>query len=103
MGLAECIASASTGIGILIHARTEPFTSMEFVTGMESQTDKKNLLDIFRYVVESSKQHFNPSYRLQGLYLVYLDYVIFNIHFDNVRSHRVILHLDYVYSLRQDS
>jgi hypothetical protein len=40
---------------------------VELVTGMENQTDKKELLDIFRYVVESSKQHFNPSYRLQGL------------------------------------
>ncbi|MCH81797.1 hypothetical protein A2U01_0002589 [Trifolium medium] len=68
MGLAECIASASTGIGILIHARTESSTGtfpVELVNGMENQTDKKELLDIFRYVVESSKQHFNPSYRLQ--------------------------------------
>ncbi|CAI8609508.1 unnamed protein product [Vicia faba] len=68
MGLAECIASASAGIGIVIHARTESFTGnlpVEFVTGMESQTGKKELLDIFRYVIESSKQHFNPSYRLQ--------------------------------------
>jgi hypothetical protein len=70
MGLAECIASASTGIGMLIHARTESSTGtfpVELVTGMENQTDKKELLDIFRYVVESSKHHFNPSYRLQGL------------------------------------
>ncbi|CAL5197917.1 unnamed protein product [Lathyrus oleraceus] len=68
MGLAECIASASAGIGILIHARTESFTEnlpVEFFPGMESQTGKKELLDIFRYVIESSKQHFNPSYRLQ--------------------------------------
>ncbi|KEH31617.1 putative tRNA (guanosine(18)-2'-O)-methyltransferase [Medicago truncatula] len=68
MGLAECIASASTGIGILIHASTESFTDtspVELVIGMENQTVKKELLDIFRYVVESSKQHFNPSYRLQ--------------------------------------
>ncbi|CAJ2663943.1 unnamed protein product [Trifolium pratense] len=65
MGLAECIASASTGIGILIHARTESSFPVQLVNGMENQTDKKELLDIFRYVVESSKQHFNPSYRLQ--------------------------------------
>lgn len=70
MGLAECIASASSGIGILINARAESFTNtfpVEFVDVMESQTDTKELLDIFRYVVESSKKHFNPSYRLQGL------------------------------------
>ncbi|KAI5389440.1 hypothetical protein KIW84_074916 [Lathyrus oleraceus] len=39
MGLAECIASASAGIGILIHARTESFTGnlpLEFVPGMET-------------------------------------------------------------------
>jgi len=69
MGLAECIASAASGIGILNRVRTESFNGtfpVEFVSEMENQTDKKELLDIFRYVVESSKQHFNPSYRLQG-------------------------------------
>ncbi|KAL2573579.1 hypothetical protein AAZV13_17G136200 [Glycine max] len=68
MGLAECIASAASGIGILNRVRTESFNGtfpVEFVSEMENQTDKKELLDIFRYVVESSKQHFNPSYRLQ--------------------------------------
>ncbi|KAJ1415056.1 hypothetical protein SESBI_18418 [Sesbania bispinosa] len=68
MGLAECIASASTGIGILIHDRTESFKGtfpVDFVSGMENQTDKIELLDSFRYVVESSKQHFNPNYRRQ--------------------------------------
>ncbi|KAK7262184.1 hypothetical protein RJT34_29746 [Clitoria ternatea] len=68
MGLAECIASAASSIGILNHAITESFigtSPVEFVSGMEDHTDKKELLDIFRYVVESSKQHFNPSYRLR--------------------------------------
>lgn len=69
MGLAECIASAASGIGMLNHVRTESFKGtfpVEFVSEMEYQTDKKELLDIFRYVIESSKQHFNPSYRRQG-------------------------------------
>lgn len=69
MGLAECIASAASGIGILIHARTESYkgTSLvDYVSGFENEADKKELLDIFRYVVGRSKQHFNPSYRLQG-------------------------------------
>ncbi|KAK7346778.1 hypothetical protein VNO80_21301 [Phaseolus coccineus] len=68
MGLANCIASVASGIGIVHHVRTESFKgtfSVEFVSEMENQYDKKELLDIFRYVVESSKQHFNPSYRLQ--------------------------------------
>ncbi|XP_020231256.1 uncharacterized protein LOC109811829 isoform X1 [Cajanus cajan] len=68
MALVECIASAASGFGMLNHARTESFKvtfPVEFVSEMENQTDKKELLDIFRYVIESSKQHFNPSYRLQ--------------------------------------
>ncbi|CAJ1943226.1 unnamed protein product [Sphenostylis stenocarpa] len=68
MGLANCIASAASGIGIVNHFRTESFKGyfpVEYVSEMENQPDKKELLDIFRYVVESSKQHFNPSYRLQ--------------------------------------
>ncbi|KAK7330831.1 hypothetical protein VNO77_25035 [Canavalia gladiata] len=68
MGLAECIASAASGTGIPNYARTESFEGafpVEFISGVENETDKKELLDIFRYVVESSKQHFNPSYRLQ--------------------------------------
>jgi len=69
MGLADCIASVASGIGILNHVSTESFKgtfSVEFVSEIENQYGKKELLDIFRYVVESSKQHFNPSYRLQG-------------------------------------
>ncbi|XP_027919590.1 uncharacterized protein LOC114178088 isoform X2 [Vigna unguiculata] len=68
MGLADCIASVASGIGILNHVSTESFKgtfSVEFVSEIENQYGKKELLDIFRYVVESSKQHFNPSYRLQ--------------------------------------
>ncbi|KAK7386290.1 hypothetical protein VNO78_26419 [Psophocarpus tetragonolobus] len=68
LGLAECIASAASGIGMLNHVREEPCKGtfpVEFVSEMENQTDKKELLDIFRYVVQSSKQHFNPIYRLQ--------------------------------------
>lgn len=82
MGLAECIASAATGIGILIHTRIESSLGtfpVEFVTGMENQADKKELLDIFRYVVESSKQHFNPSYRLQGFLFSLLGLCVLNL------------------------
>ncbi|XP_019421761.1 PREDICTED: uncharacterized protein LOC109331611 [Lupinus angustifolius] len=68
MGLAECIMSAANGIGRLILARPKSFKGtfpVEFVSGVANPMDKKELLDVFRYVVESSKQHFNPSYRLQ--------------------------------------
>ncbi|KAK7251820.1 hypothetical protein RIF29_35366 [Crotalaria pallida] len=68
MGLVECIASAATSIERLIIAKTESFKGtfpVEFVSGVANPMDKKELLDIFRYVVGSSKQHFNPNYRLQ--------------------------------------
>ncbi|CAL0331179.1 unnamed protein product [Lupinus luteus] len=68
MGLAECIASAANGIGRVILARTKSFKGtfpVEPVSGVANPMDKKELLDVFRYVVESSKQHFNPSYRQQ--------------------------------------
>ncbi|KAG2408431.1 uncharacterized protein HKW66_Vig0032530 [Vigna angularis] len=69
MGLADCIASVASAIGTVNHVSTESFKgtfSVEFVSEMENQySEKIELLDIFRYVVESSKQHFNPSYRLQ--------------------------------------
>ncbi|KAL1371104.1 hypothetical protein HN51_001329 [Arachis hypogaea] len=68
MALAECIALAAAGIGTTVEASTKSskhIVPMDFVSGVANQTDKKELLDIFRYVVESSKQHFNPSYRLK--------------------------------------
>ncbi|KAF7828486.1 putative methyltransferase TARBP1 [Senna tora] len=68
MGLAECIASASTGIATLIYARKESIrgTSLvEFASEMANENDKTELVDVFRYVMENSKQHFNPNYRLR--------------------------------------
>lgn len=69
MGLAECIASAATGIGTLIYGRKESIrgtSHVEFSSGMANENDETELLDVFRYVIESSKQHFNPNYRLRG-------------------------------------
>ncbi|KAI4327194.1 hypothetical protein L6164_019684 [Bauhinia variegata] len=67
-GLAACIASAATGIRTQIHAGMESCKGtlpLEFSSGLPNQNDKTKLLDDFRYVIESSKQHFNPTYRLQ--------------------------------------
>lgn len=69
MGLAECVASAATGIGRLIHARKESDGSpsvVESASEMTNENGKTELLDVLRYVIESSKQHFNPNYRLRG-------------------------------------
>ena len=73
MGLAECIASAACRVGT--HDDINKASSKEdaFVdrvqpdVGSVSQNNKIILLDALRFVIESSKQHFNPNYRLGGL------------------------------------
>ena len=69
MGLAECISLAANGIRTLLYARKESFggTSLvELASETATENDKTELLNAFRYIIESSKQHFNPNYRLQG-------------------------------------
>ncbi|KAK3023238.1 hypothetical protein RJ639_043350, partial [Escallonia herrerae] len=71
MGLAECIASAACGVQgritnnweqcKLVHIDKD---QVEYVPN-NSHNDKAGLLDILRFVIESSKQHFNPYYRLK--------------------------------------
>ncbi|KAJ0644526.1 putative tRNA (guanosine(18)-2'-O)-methyltransferase [Helianthus annuus] len=54
MSLAECVAAAAAG-------QNEVGLSDEDCT----YNDKAALLDVFRFIIESSKQHFNPNYRRQ--------------------------------------
>lgn len=75
MGLVECIASAAS------RARTDDtdleaelggdilpdMVQVEFDSESSPQNDKILLLDALRFIMESSKQHFNPNYRLRGL------------------------------------
>lgn len=67
MALAECIASAASGVGL--HSDSETTEKVQIESSPENilQTDTSELLDALRFVIESSKQHFNPKYRLRGL------------------------------------
>ncbi|KAI7736958.1 hypothetical protein M8C21_026691 [Ambrosia artemisiifolia] len=59
MSLAECVAAAAAGIPTAI--KNEAGLCDEDST----YNDKAGLLDVFRFIIESSKQHFNPNYRLK--------------------------------------
>ncbi|XAR70547.1 tRNA (guanosine(18)-2'-O)-methyltransferase [Bertholletia excelsa] len=70
MGLAECIASAANGVQV--HSNNEvgwhkdtPFDMVQVQSAMSSHDDKPHLLNVLRFIIESSKQHFNPHYRLR--------------------------------------
>lgn len=71
MGLAECIASAARGVGG--HDSEEKWSEDAFPDEVLVKSSPENfsdsrtaILDVLRFVIESSKQHFNPNYRLQG-------------------------------------
>ncbi|KAK8520784.1 hypothetical protein V6N13_076919 [Hibiscus sabdariffa] len=59
MGLAECIAASAFGACKYSGNRAK---SCEFGV---VDNDGTELLDVLRYVLESSKQHFNPNYRFR--------------------------------------
>lgn len=61
MCLTKCISSAACGIGQC--SDVSPVILQDKDSYISDQVD---LLDTFRYIIESSKQHFNPSYRHQG-------------------------------------
>ncbi|XP_071706129.1 uncharacterized protein [Rutidosis leptorrhynchoides] len=59
MSVAECVAAAAAEI---------PPPGKNEVEHSDKDTtynDKATLLDLFRFIIESSKQHFNPNYRLK--------------------------------------
>lgn len=77
MGLAECIASAACGGQICDNDEVENCVSdMSEIVQVESALEsysynnKEELLDVLRFVIESSRQHFNPNYRLKGILLL---------------------------------
>ncbi|KAF9689746.1 hypothetical protein SADUNF_Sadunf01G0124300 [Salix dunnii] len=70
MGLAECIASAAHGVGR--HGNEEKWTEDAFPDEVLVKSSSENfsdcqtsILDVLRFVIKSSKQHFNPNYRLK--------------------------------------
>lgn len=76
MALAECIASAACGVGIQDDKKAEwsedafPHEAqLESSSKIFNDIDEADLLDVLRFVIESSKQHFNPNYRLRGLWI----------------------------------
>lgn len=78
MGLAECIASAACGVKIHCENEVEsskcaPFDLMQVpsATPNSFHCSKADLLDVLRFIIESSKQHFNHNYRLRGLHLIF--------------------------------
>lgn len=86
MGLAECIVSAASRVSTYdneseAYRDEDAFAGkaqLEFNSENFPQNEKIVLLDALRFIIESSKQHFNPNYRLQGLKsLNWLDYSVF--------------------------
>ncbi|XP_057978420.1 uncharacterized protein LOC131164899 isoform X2 [Malania oleifera] len=74
MGLAKCIASAACGVRT--HSISEENWCKDALDNAIqeksaprslSQNDKTQYLEVLRFLIESSKQHFNPNYRLQGI------------------------------------
>lgn len=62
MCFAECIASAAHGF--------QQYDQVCSSTANSLERDKADLLDLFRFIMESSKQHFNACYRFQGTKLL---------------------------------
>ncbi|XP_022934778.1 uncharacterized protein LOC111441850 isoform X1 [Cucurbita moschata] len=68
ISLSECIASAASIFGLDNNREGECFNGSSLSAQgdlIDSPGCKMELLDDLRFVVESSKQHFNPSYRIQ--------------------------------------
>ncbi|KAK1356468.1 putative tRNA (Guanosine(18)-2'-O)-methyltransferase [Heracleum sosnowskyi] len=72
MSLAECIASAAYGNQTCNSEEVAQCVNDISVSNqtrdaleIQSYNDKEELLDVLRFVMESSKQHFNPNYRLK--------------------------------------
>lgn len=76
MALSECIASVARRIVVGDRCKSEcpENGSLDKFQVEHSEedlphSDGADILDVLKYVIESCKQHFNPNYRLQGLYL----------------------------------
>lgn len=67
MSLAECIASAACGLVAHNEGASVEKMPVDSFPGSHSSSDGADLLEGLRFIVESSKQHFNPNYRLRGL------------------------------------
>ena len=99
MGLAECISSAAGRVRTHdneseAEREEDEFADMgplEFNSESFSQSDIIVLLDALRFIIECSKQHFNPNYRLRGLKItklvgLYCFHLNFNMHMQYFKS-----------------
>ncbi|CAI9095603.1 OLC1v1031591C1 [Oldenlandia corymbosa var. corymbosa] len=70
MCLAECVASAAHGIkqqnpAVASHCYDPAKVQCKPAEGNLWKNDRADLLEFLRFIIESSKQHFNPHYRFQ--------------------------------------
>ncbi|GJV99521.1 hypothetical protein Tco_1554773, partial [Tanacetum coccineum] len=70
MSLAGCVADAAFGISKPANNEAKKFDEapreMKSDTDSTYYNDKAALLDVFRFIIGSNKQHFNPNYHLKG-------------------------------------
>lgn len=77
MALSFCVASAafqSTTHNIREVDHTISFSEVEDVNSIQEvlPSGASDLLDVLGIIIERSKQHFNPNYRLQGVYYFFI-------------------------------
>lgn len=86
MSLSACIFAASDSFkfsvaeghvegAVCARQCMNTLTDMNGLQSPKSQicADKAELIDNLRYLVENSKQHFNPNYRLRGVQFTVVD------------------------------
>lgn len=70
--LVECIAAAACGVVKPDKHDTDATSDANMGESGPNffQSDRGHLLDVWRFILECSKQHFNTKYRRQGIKLV---------------------------------
>jgi len=82
MAYVFCIASAASPSDIHNmrgkHYSVRSFSKVEHVESIQQVWPSRasDLLDVLGVIIERSKHHFNPKYRLQGMYCFYLNIYI---------------------------
>lgn len=68
MALAQCIVSTAYVVGGYGNKEMEHLsgTPLEPSSGHLSQDEMSHILDVLKFVAESSRQHFNHKYRTRG-------------------------------------
>lgn len=90
MSLSECIFSASESSkisaaeehGVVTGGTQQCIDGLSDINGTRSPRTqhcavKADLIDSLRFIIENSKPHFNPNYRLRGIQLLMTDLLIY--------------------------